>query len=98
VARREEPKWIAAGRVEYINLRRSLIILIRLSHVSPRFGTPDRLELRVRAGSARGFGEMSLPGCLLRALREQWLQLCNAPNVPALDRFVRAQKQCGAFD
>jgi hypothetical protein len=74
--------------VEYINLRRSLIILICLSHVSPRFGNSHRLELRVRAGSARGSDEMSLPGRLLRALREQWLQLCNATNVPGMDRFV----------
>jgi hypothetical protein len=77
-----------ACRVEYINLRRSLIIVIRLSHVSPRFGNSDRLELRVRAGSARGSGQMSLPGRLLRALRGQWLQLCGAAIVATMDRFV----------
>jgi hypothetical protein len=62
-----------ARRMEYIHLRRSLIILICLSHVSPRFGNPDRLELRVCAGSARGVGETPLFGPLLCALRKQWL-------------------------
>jgi hypothetical protein len=45
------------------------------------------LELRVRAGSARGFGETTLSGPLLRALRQQWLQLRDATNVTAMDRF-----------
>jgi hypothetical protein len=57
------------------------------SHVSPRIGSSDRLELRVRADFACGFGETSLPGSLLRALRKPWLQLCDAPNVAAMDRF-----------
>jgi hypothetical protein len=45
------------------------------------------LELRICAGSARGFGETSLFGSLLRALRKQWLQLCDAPTVAAMDQF-----------
>jgi hypothetical protein len=92
MARREEPKWSGACRVEYINLRRSLFIATNLLDVSPRFDNSDRLELRVRAGSARGSDQMSLPGRLLRALRGEWLQLCNTPNLPAMDRFVPAQK------
>jgi hypothetical protein len=85
--------------MEYINLHWSLFMSmsIRLSYVSPRFGHSDRLELRVRASSAGGFGEASLSGCLLRALRKQWLQLCDAPNIAAMDRFGRAQKCSGPF-
>jgi hypothetical protein len=73
--------------MEYIPLLRSLFIANTLAHVSPRFDNPDRLELRVCAGSACGFGETSLPGSLLRPLRMQWMQLRDAANVAAMDRF-----------